>query len=106
MLQSVEPGFQYTQAWLHRDFASDRADVIFNRPILSHLVWSTSPRIGLAHPFANSRVPLSEAFLPARQHLAAVFPRDGAGPQRQVQFQFRVLRPTAVHPVRAEETNL
>jgi len=34
----------------------------YYRPTFHKIVWANSIRIGLAQPFANSRVPLSEAF--------------------------------------------
>jgi outer membrane protein insertion porin family len=48
-------------------------------------VWANSLRIGLAQPFANSLVPLSEAFFTGGGNTLRGFPLDGAGPQRQVQ---------------------
>jgi outer membrane protein insertion porin family len=47
-------------------------------------VWAGSIRIGLAQPYANSRVPLSEAFFTGGGDSLRGFPLDGAGPQRNI----------------------
>jgi outer membrane protein assembly factor BamA len=41
-------------------------------------------RIGLAQPYSNSRVPLSEKFFTGGGNTLRGFPLDGAGPQRNV----------------------
>jgi len=47
-------------------------------------VFANSIRIGLAQPYANSRVPLSEEFFTGGGNTLRGFPLDGAGPQRPV----------------------
>lgn len=49
-----------------------------------NIVWANSIRIGLAQPFANSRVPLSEEFFTGGGNSLRGFPLDGAGPQRSI----------------------
>src|ERR1019366_10210702 len=50
-----------------------------------NIVFANSLRIGLAQPYANSRVPLSEEFFSGGGNSLRGFPLDGAGPQRPVQ---------------------
>ncbi len=85
MLQSLELDFNTTKLGSSVDFAkADRADGVLS-PVFHNIVWANSLRIGLAQPFANSRVPLSEAFFTGGGNTLRGFPLDGAGPQRQVQ---------------------
>lgn len=48
------------------------------------LVWANNFRLGLAAPFSNSRVPLSERFFTGGPDSLRGFPINGAGPQRPV----------------------
>jgi translocation and assembly module TamA len=57
----------------------------YYRQAFHNIVWANSIRIGLAQPFSNSRVPLSEEFFTGGGNTLRGFPLDGAGPQRQVQ---------------------
>jgi outer membrane protein insertion porin family len=85
MLQSVELDFNTTKLGSSVDFAKLIEQTAYYRPIFHKIVWANSLRIGLAQPFANSRVPLSEAFFTGGGNTLRGFPLDGAGPQRQVQ---------------------
>jgi outer membrane protein insertion porin family len=85
MLQSVELDFNATKLGSSVNFAKLIEQTAYYRPIFHNIVWANSLRIGLAQPFANSRVPLSEAFFTGGGNTLRGFPLDGAGPQRQVQ---------------------
>ncbi len=85
MLQTVELDFNTTKLGSSVNFAKLTAQAAYYRPIVHDIVWANSIRIGLAQPFSNSRVPLSEAFFTGGGNTLRGFPLDGAGPQRQVQ---------------------
>jgi outer membrane protein insertion porin family len=85
MLQSIELDFNDTQLGSSVDFAKLTAQAAYYRPTFHNIVWANSIRVGLAQPFSNSRVPLSEAFFTGGGNTLRGFPLDGAGPQRQVQ---------------------
>ena len=85
MLQSVELDFNTTKLGSSVNFAKLIEQTAYYRPIFHNIVWANSLRIGLAQPFSNSRVPLSEAFFTGGGNTLRGFPLDGAGPQRQVQ---------------------
>ncbi len=56
----------------------------FYVPVKPWLVWATNIRLGLAEPFGNSDVPLSERFFTGGADSLRGFPINGAGPQRPV----------------------
>jgi outer membrane protein insertion porin family len=56
----------------------------FYVPVRPWLVWATNLRLGLAEPFGNSDVPLSERFFSGGADSLRGFPINGAGPQRPV----------------------
>ena len=66
------------------DFAKLTSQAAFYKEKFHHIVWANSLRIGLAQPFNNSRVPLSEAFFTGGGDSLRGFPLDGAGPQRNI----------------------
>jgi outer membrane protein assembly factor BamA len=66
------------------DFAKLTSQAAFYKEKLHHIVWAGSIRIGLAQPFANSRVPLSESFFTGGGDSLRGIPLDGAGPQRNI----------------------
>ena len=66
------------------DFAKLTSQAAFYKEKFHHIVWANSIRIGLAQPYANSRVPLSEAFFTGGGDSLRGFPLDGAGPQRNI----------------------
>jgi outer membrane protein insertion porin family len=85
LLQTIELDFNPTKLGSSVNFAKLTTQVAYYRPILHNTVWANSIRIGLAQPFANSVVPLSQAFFTGGGNTLRGFPLDGAGPQRQVQ---------------------
>jgi outer membrane protein insertion porin family len=85
MLDSIELDFTDTKLGSSVDFAKMTGQAAYYRPIFHNIIWANSLRIGLAQPFSNSRVPLSEEFFTGGGNTLRGFPLDGAGPQRQVQ---------------------
>jgi outer membrane protein assembly factor BamA len=53
-------------------------------PVRPWLTWATNVRLGLAEPFSNSMVPLSQRFFTGGADSLRGFPINGAGPQRPV----------------------
>ena len=84
-LQSVELDFNPTKLGSSANFAKLTMQEAYYRSIFHNIVWANSIRIGLAQPFANSFVPLSQAFFTGGGNTLRGFPLDGAGPQRPVQ---------------------
>jgi outer membrane protein assembly factor BamA len=86
VLRSLELDFNSTKLGSSVDFAKLTGQASFYKQAFHNTVWAESIRIGLAQPFANSRVPLSEGFFTGGGNSLRGFPLDGAGPQRQVQI--------------------
>ena len=84
-LQTVEIDFNASKLGSSVNFAKLTAQEAYYRTIFHNIVWANSIRIGLAQPFANSYVPLSQAFFTGGGNTLRGFPLDGAGPQRPVQ---------------------
>ncbi len=85
VLQSLELDFNTTKLGSSVAFAKLNGQAAFYKEAFHHIVWADSLHVGLAQPFANSRVPLSEKFFTGGGNSLRGFPLDGAGPQRQVQ---------------------
>jgi outer membrane protein assembly factor BamA len=85
MLDSIELDFNTSKLGSSVDFAKLTGQAAIYREKFHHIIWAASLRIGLAQPFANSLVPLSEAFFSGGGNSLRGFPLDGAGPQRQVE---------------------
>lgn len=66
------------------NFARLRAQYARYKSIGAGIVWANSVRLGLAQPFAGSRVPVSELFFSGGGSTLRGFPLNGAGPQRSV----------------------
>lgn len=84
-LQSIELDFNPSKLGSSVNFAKLTGQVAYYKKIPDNIIWANSIRIGLAEPFASSRVPLSEEFFTGGGSTLRGFPLDGAGPQRQVQ---------------------
>ena len=84
-LQTVEIDFNASKLGSSVNFAKLTAQEAYYRTISHNIVWANSIRIGLAQPFANSYVPLSQAFFTGGGNTLRGFPLEGAGPQRPVQ---------------------
>ena len=85
VLQSIELDFTSSKLGSSVDFAKLTGQAAFYKQKFHNIVWANSVRIGLAQPFANSRVPLSETYFTGGGNSLRGFPLDGAGPQRDVQ---------------------
>jgi outer membrane protein assembly factor BamA len=85
ILDTLQLDFNTTKLGSTVDFAKLTAQAAWYREKFHHIVWAESVRIGLAQPFANSFVPLSEQFFTGGGNSLRGFPLDGAGPQRTVQ---------------------
>ena len=85
VLRSLELDFNSTKIGSSVDFAKLTGQAAFYKQAFHKIVWADSLRIGLAQPYASSRVPLSEEFFTGGGDSLRGFPLDGAGPQRQVQ---------------------
>ena len=85
VLQTIELDFNSSKLGSSVNFARITGQVAYYRPAFHNIVWANSIRIGLAQPFSNSLVPLSQAFFTGGGNTLRGFPLDGAGPQRQVQ---------------------
>lgn len=84
MLDSLEVDFNTSKLGSSVDFAKLNMQAAIYREKFHHIVWADSVRIGLAEPFNNSFVPLSEQFFTGGGDSLRGFPLDGAGPQRKV----------------------
>ena len=84
-LQTIELDFNSSKLGSSVNFARLTGQWAYYRPTFHKIIWANSIRIGLAQPFANSLVPLSQAFFTGGGNTLRGFPLDGAGPQRQVQ---------------------
>lgn len=84
MLGSLEVDLNSSKLGASVDFAKLTSQAAFYKEKFHHIVWAGSIRIGLAQPFAGSRVPLSESFFTGGGDSLRGFPLDGAGPQRNI----------------------
>jgi outer membrane protein assembly factor BamA len=85
VLGSAELDFNTTKLGSSVDFVKFNGQAAYYKTIPHNIVLANSLRIGLAQPFANSRVPISEAFFTGGGNTLRGFPLDGAGPQRAVE---------------------
>jgi outer membrane protein assembly factor BamA len=84
IFDSLEVDINSTKLGSSVDFAKLTSQAAFYKQKFHHIVWANSLRIGLAQPFNNSRVPLSESFFTGGGDSLRGFPLDGAGPQRNI----------------------
>jgi outer membrane protein insertion porin family len=84
VLESAELDMNATKLGSSVNFAKFTGQAAFYKQGFRNIVFANSLRIGLAQPYANSRVPLSEEFFTGGGNSLRGFPLDGAGPQRQV----------------------
>lgn len=85
MLRSIELDFNTAKLGSSVDFAKVNGQLAYYKTGFHNIVFANSLRIGLAQPFDNSRVPISEAFFTGGGNSLRGFPLDGAGPQRPVE---------------------
>jgi outer membrane protein insertion porin family len=86
MLDSVELDLNTIKLGSSVDFAKMNLQAAYYKQGFHNIVFANSIRIGLAQPFASSRVPLSETFFTGGGSTLRGFPLDGAGPQRKIQI--------------------
>jgi outer membrane protein insertion porin family len=84
-LGTLEVNLNSTKLGANVDFAKLTAQAAYFKEKYHHIVWANSLRIGMAQPFGNSFVPLSEQFFSGGGNSMRGFPLDGAGPQRPVE---------------------
>ena len=84
VLNSLELDINSTKLGSSVNFAKLTTQAAIYRQKIHDIVWAGSIRIGLAQPFASSRVPLSERFFTGGGDSLRGFPLDGAGPQRNI----------------------
>lgn len=85
VLRSLELDFNTTKLGSSVNFAKLTGQAAFYNEKVHHIVWAESIRVGLAQPFANSFVPLSESFFSGGGNSLRGVPLDGAGPQKAVE---------------------
>ena len=85
MLDYLELDFNSTKLGSSVDFTKLTAQAAYYKTGFKNIVFANSLRIGLAQPYANSRVPISEAFFTGGGNTLRGFPLDGAGPQRTIE---------------------
>ena len=85
VLRSLQLDFNTTKLGASVDFAKLNGQAAFYIEKIRHIVWADSIRIGMAQPFANSFVPLSESFFAGGGNSLRGVPLDGAGPQKAVE---------------------
>ncbi|HET6208044.1 MAG TPA: POTRA domain-containing protein [Terracidiphilus sp.] len=85
VLQTIELDLNSTKLGSSVNFAKMTGQAAFYKEKFHNIVWANSIRIGLAQPYADSRVPTSELFFTGGGNSLRGFPLDGAGPQRLVE---------------------
>ena len=84
VLRSAELDMNAMKLGSSVNFAKFTGQAAFYKQGFHNIVFANSLRIGLAQPYANSRVPLSEEFFTGGGNSLRGFPLNGAGPQRPV----------------------
>ena len=84
LLESAELDMNSTRLGSSVNFAKFTGQAAFYKQGFHRIVFANSLRIGLAQPYASSRVPLSEEFFTGGGNTLRGFSLDGAGPQRAV----------------------
>ncbi len=85
VLESAEVDMNATKLGSSVNFAKFSGQAAFYKQGFHHIVFANSLRVGMAQPYASSRVPLSEEFFTGGGNSLRGFPLDGAGPQRPVE---------------------
>lgn len=84
VLDTVELDFNTSKLGSNVDFAKLTGQAAYYKEKIHHIVWAESIRVGLAQPFNNSFVPLSQAFFTGGGNSLRGIPLDSAGPERPV----------------------
>jgi len=80
--QTFDFGVTSTALGASANFLHFLGQSAFYIPVKPWLVWANNFRLGLAAPFSNSYVPISERFFTGGADSLRGFPINGAGPQR------------------------
>lgn len=84
VLESYELDYSPSALGSSADFAKVVTQTAYYRKIAGGTVWANSLRVGFAHAFGSSFVPLSQTFFTGGGSTLRGFPLDGAGPQRKI----------------------
>lgn len=84
VLESAELDFNTSKLGSNVDFVKLTGQAAFYKEKIHHIIWADSLRVGLAQPFNNSFVPLSQAFFTGGGNSLRGIPLDSAGPERPV----------------------
>ncbi len=95
-LQTIELDFNASKLGSSVNFAKLTAQEAYYRTIFHNIVWANSIRIGLAQPFANSNVPLSQAFFTGGGNTLRGFPWMAPGPSGRSRCAIRDPPPTVL----------
>ena len=98
MLQTVELDLNATKLGSSVNFAKLTGQAAYYRPVFHNIVWANSIRIGLAQPFSNSRVPLSQAFFTGGGNTLRGFPLDARVPSGRCRSAVRIFHRLFLHP--------
>jgi outer membrane protein insertion porin family len=84
MFGTIEIDFNPSALGSNVDFVKLTGQAAFYKEKIHHIVWANSIRVGMAQPFNNSFVPLSEQFFTGGGNSLRGIPLDSAGPQRTI----------------------
>ncbi len=84
VFDTLELDFNTSKLGSNVDYAKLTGQAAFYKEKIHHIVWADSIRVGLAQPFNNSFVPLSEQFFTGGGNSLRGIPLDSAGPQRSI----------------------
>jgi outer membrane protein insertion porin family len=84
MFGTIEVDFNPSKLGSNVDFTKLTGQLAFYKEKFHHIVWANSVRVGVAQPFNNSFVPLSETFFTGGGNTLRGIPLDSAGPQRTI----------------------
>jgi outer membrane protein insertion porin family len=84
ILESFQLDFSPTGLGSNVNFAKLMAQGAYYKKIPKNIIWANSLRIGLAKPFADSHVPISQEFFTGGGSTLRGFPLNGAGPQKTI----------------------
>jgi outer membrane protein assembly factor BamA len=84
ILESIQLDFNPTVLGSSVNFTKLTSQAAYYKKIPKDIIWANSVRIGLAKPFSNSHVPVSEQFFSGGGSTLRGFPLNGAGPQHTI----------------------
>lgn len=84
VFDTLELDFNSSKLGSNVNFAKLTGQAAFYKSAIHNIVWADSIRVGLAQPFNNSFVPLSEEFFTGGGNSLRGIPLDSAGEQRAI----------------------